>query len=87
MTVTTGKVTTTTTERPPVRKKGPSASRILAAAGATATGFVLVGAMGTSAGKGLAADIVTEQAMRAGTIGAMVNLGGGMTLRGRCADG
>jgi thiamine biosynthesis lipoprotein len=38
-------------------------------------------------GKGLAADIVTEQAMRAGAIGAMVNLGGDMTLRGRCADG
>jgi hypothetical protein len=42
----------TTTERPPARKKGPSASRILAAAGATAAGIVLVGVMGASAGKG-----------------------------------
>lgn len=38
-------------------------------------------------GKGLAADMVAEQAMRDGAIGVMVNLGGDMRLRGRCADG
>lgn len=51
MRIMTGKATTMTTERPSPRKKGPSASRILAAAGATAAGIVLVGVMGASAGK------------------------------------
>jgi len=37
-------------------------------------------------GKGLAADIVTEEIIEAGAVGALVNLGGDLRVRGRAPD-